>query len=63
MARINVVTHETASAEQKALFDAIQSQFGIVPNFLKVTSINSPIQLRFRACKTVCLTLRTAMPV
>ena len=36
MARINVVTHEAANAAQKSLFDAIQSQLGMVPNFLKV---------------------------
>lgn len=45
MARINIVTHETANAEQKALFDAIQSQLGIVPNFLKVFA-NSPEALK-----------------
>ena len=45
MARINVVTHETANAEQKALFDAIQAQLGIVPNFLKVFA-NSPEALK-----------------
>lgn len=45
MARINVVTHETANAEQKALFNAIQSQLGIVPNFLKVFA-NSPDALK-----------------
>jgi len=45
MARINVVTHETANAEQKALFDAIQSQLGMVPNFLKVFA-NSPEALK-----------------
>ena len=45
MARINVVTHETANAEQKSLFDAIQSQLGIVPNFLKVFA-NSPEALK-----------------
>jgi len=45
MARINVVTHETANAEQKALFDAIQSQLGLVPNFLKVFA-NSPDALK-----------------
>lgn len=45
MARINVVTHETANAEQKTLFDAIQSQLGIVPNFLKVFA-NSPEALK-----------------
>lgn len=45
MARINLVTHETANAEQKALFDAIQSQLGMVPNFLKVFA-NSPEALK-----------------
>lgn len=45
MARINVVTHETANAEQSALFDAIQSQLGIVPNFLRVFA-NSPEALK-----------------
>ncbi|MCK0509740.1 carboxymuconolactone decarboxylase family protein [Aromatoleum buckelii] len=45
MARINVVTHETANAEQKALFDVIQSKLGIVPNFLKVFA-NSPEALK-----------------
>jgi uncharacterized peroxidase-related enzyme len=45
MSRINVVTHETANAEQKALFDAIQSQLGMVPNFLKVFA-NSPQALK-----------------
>ncbi|MCK9988132.1 MAG: hypothetical protein AzoDbin1_04604 [Azoarcus sp.] len=45
MARINVVTHETANTEQKVLFDAIQSQLGMVPNFLKVFA-NSPEALR-----------------
>lgn len=45
MARINTVTYETASAEQKALFDAIQSQLGVVPNFLKVFA-NSPAALK-----------------
>lgn len=45
MARINVVTGETANAEQKALFDAIQSQLGIVPNFLRVFA-NSPDALK-----------------
>lgn len=45
MARINVVTNETANTEQKALFDAIHSQLGIVPNFLKVFA-NSPEALK-----------------
>ena len=45
MARINVVTNETANTEQQALFAAIQSQLGIVPNFLKVFA-NSPVALK-----------------
>lgn len=45
MARIKVITQEIANAEQKALFDAIQSQLGIVPNFLKVFA-NSPEALK-----------------
>lgn len=45
MARINIVTRESASPEQKALFDAIQSQLGVVPNFLKVFA-NSPEALK-----------------
>lgn len=45
MSRITVVDQNNASAEQKALFDAIQSQLGLVPNFLKVFA-NSPAALR-----------------
>lgn len=45
MSRINVVTTETANSEQKELLDAIQSQLGMVPNFLKVFA-NSPSALR-----------------
>ena len=45
MARINLVTAESANAEQKALLDAIQSQLGMVPNFLKVFA-NSPDALK-----------------
>ena len=45
MSRIKVVTKEHANAEQKALLDAIQSQLGMVPNFLKVFA-NSPAALR-----------------
>lgn len=45
MSRINVVTTETASAEQKLLLDAIQQKLGMVPNFLKVFA-NSPVALR-----------------
>lgn len=45
MSRINVVTPQTATAEQQALFDAIHAQLGVVPNFLKVFA-NSPVALR-----------------
>ena len=45
MSRINVVNRETASIEQAQLFDAIQSQLGMVPNFLKVLA-NSPAALK-----------------
>ncbi|MDK2127102.1 carboxymuconolactone decarboxylase family protein, partial [Parachitinimonas caeni] len=45
MSRINVVTNETANAEQAALFSAIHSQLGIVPNFLRVFA-NSPVALK-----------------
>lgn len=45
MSRINVVNHDSANAEQKELLDAIQSQLGMVPNFLKVFA-NSPAALR-----------------
>ena len=45
MSRINVVSHENANAEQKAMLDAIQSQLGMVPNFLKIFA-NSPAALR-----------------
>lgn len=45
MSRINTVTKETANAEQKALFDAIQSKLGVVPNFLGVFA-NSPDALK-----------------
>lgn len=42
MSRINVVTNEGANPEQQAV---IQSQLGIVPNFLKAIA-NSPAALR-----------------
>ena len=45
MARINIVTPEAANAEQKALYAAIQSQLGMIPNFLKVFA-NSPAALK-----------------
>jgi uncharacterized peroxidase-related enzyme len=41
MARLHVVTPDTANGDQKALFQAIQGQLGVVPNFLKVLA-NSP---------------------
>ncbi|WP_448564183.1 carboxymuconolactone decarboxylase family protein [Thalassotalea ganghwensis] len=44
MSRINVVTNEQANEEQRALFDAIQAQLGLVPNFLRVFA-NSPTAL------------------
>ncbi|MDX1490246.1 MAG: peroxidase-related enzyme [Pseudohongiellaceae bacterium] len=45
MSRINVVSKEQANEEQKGLYEAIQSQLGVVPNFLKVFA-NSPAALR-----------------
>lgn len=45
MARINIVSAESANPEQKALLDAIQAQLGMVPNFLKVFA-NSPAALK-----------------
>jgi len=45
MSRINLVTTEAANSEQTALFEAIQGQLGMVPNFLKVFA-NSPAALR-----------------
>lgn len=45
MSHLNVITNDTANAEQKALLDAIQSQLGMVPNFLRVFA-NSPATLR-----------------
>ncbi|MBQ5961738.1 carboxymuconolactone decarboxylase family protein [Massilia sp. ZL223] len=45
MSRITVVTNESASAEQRALLDAIHGQLGMVPNFLKVLA-NSPAALK-----------------
>ncbi|MFT7561851.1 MAG: putative peroxidase-related enzyme [Flavobacteriales bacterium] len=45
MSRIAQITEQTANNEQQALFSAIQSQLGMVPNFLKVFA-NSPAALR-----------------
>src|SRR3970040_93117 len=45
MARINLVTAESANPEQKALYDAIHARLGMVPKFLKVFA-NSPAALK-----------------
>ena len=45
MSRINVITHEVADADQKALLDAIQSKLGMVPNFLAILA-HSPDALK-----------------
>ena len=45
MSRIKIVTDQAANADQKALFDAIQGQLGMVPNFLRVIG-NSPVALK-----------------
>jgi uncharacterized peroxidase-related enzyme len=45
MSRITVIEHANANPEQAALLDTIQSQLGMVPNFLKVWA-NSPAALR-----------------
>lgn len=45
MSRINLVTTEAANDEQASLYEAIKSEIGMVPNFLKVFA-NSPAALR-----------------
>ena len=45
MSRINVIEKTTANPEQLELLNAIESQLGMVPNFLKVFA-NSPVALR-----------------
>jgi uncharacterized peroxidase-related enzyme len=45
MSRINTVSNDIATEQQQALFDAIQQQLGIVPNFLRVFA-NSPDALQ-----------------
>jgi uncharacterized peroxidase-related enzyme len=45
MSRITTVSNETANIEQRALFEAIQSQLGMVPNFLRVFA-HSPDALK-----------------
>lgn len=45
MSRIKMIDRNIANEEQAELLDAIQSQLGMVPNFLKVFA-NSPVALR-----------------
>lgn len=45
MSRITLIDHSSADAEQKVLLDAIQSELGTIPNFLRVFA-NSPVALR-----------------
>lgn len=45
MNRIDLVSRDTATPDQRALLDAIQEQLGMVPNFLKVLA-HSPAALR-----------------
>ena len=45
MSRIKIIDHDNANGEQKVLLDAIQSQLGTVPNFLRVFA-NSPTALK-----------------
>lgn len=44
MSRIQVISNDIASTEQKALFDAIKAELGVVPNFLRIFA-NSPVAL------------------
>ncbi len=45
MSRVTVVSQDTATPDQKALLDAIQSKLGMVPNFLAVLA-HSPDALK-----------------
>lgn len=45
MSRLTVIEREQANIEQQNLFDAIESQLGMIPNFLKVFA-NSPAALK-----------------
>lgn len=45
MSRINIVTQQTADAQQKTLLDAVQSKLGGVPNFLGILA-QSPDALK-----------------
>lgn len=44
MARVNVVNPKTATGDAKALLDAVQSQLGVTPNFIRILA-NSPQSL------------------
>ncbi|WP_367026323.1 carboxymuconolactone decarboxylase family protein [Methylococcus sp. ANG] len=45
MSRITTVSNESANTEQRSLLEAIQSQLGMVPNFLRVFA-HSPDALK-----------------
>ena len=45
MSRIDIVTNETASPEQKDLLDGIENKLGVVPNFLGILA-QSPDALK-----------------
>lgn len=45
MSRITLISTESANAEQAALFNAIEEQLGMVPNFLRIFA-NSPAALK-----------------
>ena len=45
MSRINVVSNDSATPEQRELLDAVKGQLGMVPNFLRVFA-NSPAAMR-----------------
>ena len=41
MARVQVINPQTATGDAKMLLDAVQSQLGVTPNFIRVLA-NSP---------------------
>lgn len=41
MARVQIINPQTATGDTKALLDAVQSQLGVTPNFIRVLA-NSP---------------------
>lgn len=44
MARVNIVDPQTATGSAKSLLDAVQTQLGVTPNFIRVLA-NSPMAL------------------